>query len=39
MTYIKKIIFKDLDGKTQSTNFIKSINNEDVPSPVDAIEG
>ena len=31
MIDIKKIVFKDLDGKTQSTNFIKSINNKEVP--------
>ena len=32
MIDIKKIVFKDLEGKTQqSTNFIKSINNKEVP--------
>lgn len=35
---IKKIVFKDLDGKTQqSTNFIKSINNKEVPESGDVV--
>ena len=35
---IKKIVFKDLDGKTQqSTNFIKSINNKEVPESGDIV--
>lgn len=37
MIDIKKIVFKDLDGKTQSTNFIKSINNEEVPESGDVV--
>ena len=35
---IKKIVFKNLDGKTQqSTNFIKSINNKEVPESGDIV--
>ena len=37
MIDIKKIVFKDLDGKTQSTNFIKSINNKEVPENGDIV--
>ena len=37
MIDIKKIVFKDLDGKTQSTNFIKSINNKEVPESGDVV--
>ena len=37
MIDIKKIVFKDLDGKTQSTNFIKSINNKEVPESGDIV--
>ena len=38
MIDIKKIVFKDLDGKTQqSTNFIKTINNKEVPESGDIV--
>ena len=37
MIDIKKIVFKDLDGKTKSTNFIKSINNKEVPENGDIV--
>ena len=37
MIDIKKIVFKDLDGKTQSSNFIKSINNKEVPESGDIV--
>ena len=38
MIDIKKIVFKNLDGKTQqSTNFIKSINNKEVPESGDIV--
>ena len=37
MIDIKKIVFKDLDGKTQSTSFIKSINNKEVPENGDVV--
>lgn len=38
MIDIKKIVFKDLEGKTQqSTNFIKSINNKEVPESGDIV--